>query len=389
MCTQPCLGWAEIKVPVLVFMENRKARRLSQEQRERLNVRVTALRVPIFAFKRTLHPTDDFIPLVSDVCWVPDILDATLTGGDEPFAALVEGLNDRLPQLSAEICRKRAEQIASILPWDEATPDSLELATAWFTCRWCNVALRHQEVFKHMCFRTRPAEVTRPRTHLIEFTGNPWAWPAERLLFAEGISKATGSIVLACGGDPNKMTYRELDRIPCRIAWFQGTLGLQVIDWRQLVRFLRAGTNYNSPAFLNRHENSKPSTRGKRRARKWKNQNGGFSNRMNSQSFANVKLLRRRNSGRACTVGGPVIWYPSEEGKPSARSRRILQPRKGSVSSFTPSLTSLISHSIEVVTDMDYYREVRNRRDVDFYREPQPADKGEIADAVVGELAED
>ena len=231
-------------------MENRKARRLSQEQRERLNIRVTALRVPIFAFKRTLHPTDDFIPLVSDVCWVPDILDTTLTGDDEPFATLLEGLPDHLPQLSAEICRKRSEQIASILPWDGATPDSLELAITWFTCRWCNVALRHQEVFKHMCFRTRSLEAARPRTQLNEFTGNPWTWPAEKLLFAEAISKATRGVVVACGGDPNKMTYRELDDIPCRIAWFQGTLGLQVIDWRQLVRFSRTGTNCNLPVLF-------------------------------------------------------------------------------------------------------------------------------------------
>ena len=41
---------------------------------------------------------------------------------------------------------------------------------------------------------------------------------------------------------------------------------------------------------------------------------------------------------------------------------------------------------------MDYYREVRNRRDVDFYREPQPAgegDKEEITDVVTDALAED
>lgn len=58
---------------------------------------------------------------------------------------------------------------------------------------------------------------------------------------------------------------------------------------------------------------------------------------------------------------------------------------------FPSSLTSLISHSIEGVTDEDYYREVRNRRDVDFYRESQPIDEGdkeEVADVVVGELAE-
>ena len=59
---------------------------------------------------------------------------------------------------------------------------------------------------------------------------------------------------------------------------------------------------------------------------------------------------------------------------------------------FFSSLTPFISHSIEVVTDEDYYREVRNRRDVDFYRESQPVDEGgkeEIADVVVGELAEE
>jgi len=50
----------------------------------------------------------------------------------------------------------------------------------------------------------------------------------------------------------------------------------------------------------------------------------------------------------------------------------------------------LVSHSIQVVTDADYYREVRNRRDVDFYREPQAADedKGEVADIGVDEVVE-
>jgi len=41
---------------------------------------------------------------------------------------------------------------------------------------------------------------------------------------------------------------------------------------------------------------------------------------------------------------------------------------------------------------VDYYREVRNRRDVDFYREPQPADeddKGEVAVMGVDEVVEE
>ena len=230
-------------------MENRKARRVSQEQRERLNTRVVALRVPCLAYKRSLHPTDDFIPLISDICWVPDILDTTLTGDDESFTTLVEGLPDRLPQLSTEIYRKRAEQIASISPWDGATADSLELAIAWFTCWWCNTALRHQEVFKHTCFRTRSPELTKSQAQLVEFTGNPWVWSTEKILFAEGISKATRKVVLACGGDPDKMTYRELDDIPCRIAWFQGALSLQIIDWRQLVRSSLTRNNRGSPVF--------------------------------------------------------------------------------------------------------------------------------------------
>lgn len=59
---------------------------------------------------------------------------------------------------------------------------------------------------------------------------------------------------------------------------------------------------------------------------------------------------------------------------------------------FLCGLTFLISHSIEVVTDIDYYREVRNRRDVDFYREPQPADEGDkerTADMVANEPVEE
>src|SRR6266478_3327285 len=122
MYAHACLGWAEIKSPVLAFMECCKAQRLFQEQRERLNNRVADLRIPVSAYKRTLHPADDFIPLISDVCSVPDILDAILTANNESFTALVEGLPDRLPQLSVEIRTKRAEQIASILPWDGATP---------------------------------------------------------------------------------------------------------------------------------------------------------------------------------------------------------------------------------------------------------------------------
>jgi len=287
-------------------MENRKARRISQEERERLNTRIASLRVPIFTYKRSLHPVDDFTPLISDVCWVSDILDTTLTGDDQSFAALAEGLPGRLPQLSTEIYKKRAEQIVSILPWDGATPDSLELATAWFTCWLCNVVLRHQEVFKHMCFRTRPPGATKPQTQLTELTGNPWTWPTERILFAEGISKATRKVVLACGGDPDRMTYRELDDVPCRIAWFQGALGLQVIDWRQLVRSSRATSGYSLP-FFDRQGNYRPSTRRRARAKMWASWNGGSSDPMNSLSFDNVRTLQRRSSGRACTAGGPVI----------------------------------------------------------------------------------
>jgi hypothetical protein len=57
---------------------------------------------------------------------------------------------------------------------------------------------------------------------------------------------------------------------------------------------------------------------------------------------------------------------------------------------FPSGLTSLISHSVEVVTDVDYYREVRNRRDADFYREPQPVDESDkTVDVIVDELAEE
>jgi len=52
------------------------------------------------------------------------------------------------------------------------------------------------------------------------------------------------------------------------------------------------------------------------------------------------------------------------------------------VSVFPTSLTFLFSHSVEVVTDVDYYREVRNRRDADFYREPQPADESDKENTV-------
>ena len=288
-------------------MECCKAQRLFQEQRERLNTRVAALRISISAYKKTLHPTDDFIPLISDVCSVPDILDTILSGNDESFTALVGDLPDRLPQSSMEICTKRTEQIASILPWDAATPDSLELAIAWFTCWYCNLALRHQEVFKHMCFRICAHDIPRPWIQLIEFAGSPWVWQTGKILFAESISKATRKVVLACGGDPNRMTYRELDDIPCRIAWFQGALSLQVIDWRQLVRLYGVGINRDLPGFFNRRESSRPLTRRTARARMGTSRNGGSSNRMNSPSSDNVKVLQRRNSGRACTAGEPVI----------------------------------------------------------------------------------
>ncbi|KAF9646073.1 hypothetical protein BDM02DRAFT_3189139 [Thelephora ganbajun] len=320
-------GWAEIKAPVLAFMESRKARRVSQEQRERLNARVATLRVSIFAYKRSLHPTDDFIPLVSDVCWVPDILDTILNGDDESFVTLVEGLPDRLPQLSTEIYRRRAEQITSILPWEGAMLESLELATAWFTCWLCNVALRHQEVFKHLCFRTCPPEVTRPQMQLLEFTGNPWASPMEKLLFAEGISKAIRKVVLTCGGDPDKMTCHELDDIPCRIAWFQGVLSLQVIDWRQLVRKLQV-------------------------------------------------LDKEKGKGKDVDK---LEW-------------RVLKPDELSEFRQCETPSEKKHHSVQVVTNADYYREVRNRRDVDFYREPQPADEGDkekIADVMVDEVVEE
>lgn len=62
------------------------------------------------------------------------------------------------------------------------------------------------------------------------------------------------------------------------------------------------------------------------------------------------------------------------------------------VLAFPSSLIFLVSHSVEVVTDVDYYREVRNRRDADFYREPQLADgsdKEKTADVMVDGPAEE
>ena len=54
------------------------------------------------------------------------------------------------------------------------------------------------------------------------------------------------------------------------------------------------------------------------------------------------------------------------------------------VFSFPSGLTCSISHSIETVTAADYYREVRNRRDTDFYREPQPVEEGDEKAAAIG-----
>ena len=56
---------------------------------------------------------------------------------------------------------------------------------------------------------------------------------------------------------------------------------------------------------------------------------------------------------------------------------------------FPYGLTYSISHSIEAVTAADYYREVRNRRDADFYREPQPTDEGDEKAAAIGRLADE
>lgn len=191
-------------------MGDKKTQRIRSETRDMVSARVRELAEIIESKQRQGEPSD-FHPLKEDICWIPDVRAAVTEGTTEEFEELKAGLADRLPSLAAEFKESRLAALLPLLPYDNPSMEKLSLATTWFQCEhsWC-LPLRHSGVLVHNCFKRPYSDAPESDRYYMDLVGRPWAL-GQGTLFYEKKAERAKELILAVGGDPEKITHEQMD----------------------------------------------------------------------------------------------------------------------------------------------------------------------------------
>jgi len=177
----------------------------------------------IIESKQRQGEPSDFHPLREDIYWIPDVRAAVTEGTTEEFEELKAGLADRLPSLAAEFKESRLAALLPLLPYENPSMEKLSLATTWFQCEhsWC-LPLRHSGVLVHNCFKRSYSDAPESDRYYMDLVGRPWAL-GQGTLFYEKKAERARELILAVGGDPEKITHEEMDEQGHRFVRRQDT----------------------------------------------------------------------------------------------------------------------------------------------------------------------
>ena len=228
-------------------MERESQRIHSQLDARRHSSRVARVGKVVESFRLSLPHPCDFSPSTADVCWIPEVRKAIVSGTDEEFQKCETELQSRIPELSAIWLEERRKFFLGLLPQDSPSLKHLALATTLFDCTRCyrtGSGMRIEAALSHACLgygygTSHEAEfpsATKAKS-FHQAAGTPWDSGFSSYRYAVELPALAREVVLECGEDPDVMTTQEMNNKFHRFACFCRDGAVNVLTWSKVVRF--------------------------------------------------------------------------------------------------------------------------------------------------------
>ncbi|KAI0779374.1 hypothetical protein C8Q74DRAFT_1258695 [Fomes fomentarius] len=228
-------GWETTRTPVMEYMEKIRASRLEKEYTATISSRLWTLKSTLDRHQHARWPTNvkDRIYIgTTDCAFMPPvraIIDDMSNGISKE--SMETKLAQVLPDLVSQwIEERRSEHIALLIAHfgesDAAkVPEPLELAIAWFNCKYCRHYYRWPQITRHQCFRSNALTRQDDKyTDCVKKTIHSWNGDttSDRLYTGSslGISSMipyARNIIQTCGKDPDTATYAEMEKCGVRL----------------------------------------------------------------------------------------------------------------------------------------------------------------------------
>lgn len=245
------LGWETTRAPVVEYMEKIRASRLEKEYTATISSRVWTLKVTLDRHQHARWPTDvkDRIYIGTTDCAFMPAVRAIID--DMSDGITKESMKTKLAQVLPDLVsqwieERRSEHIALLLAhfgeYDAAKVlEPLELAIAWFHCKYCRSYYRWPQTARHQCFRTNALTHQDDKyTDCVKKAIHSWSgdttsdklYTGSRLGISSVIPYAR-NIIKTCGKDPDTATYAEMGKCGVRLrCCLCATFASQVLfDW--------------------------------------------------------------------------------------------------------------------------------------------------------------
>ncbi|EJF65453.1 hypothetical protein DICSQDRAFT_99304 [Dichomitus squalens LYAD-421 SS1] len=243
-------GWRSIRAELHHYMETVRTKRLDREQHNMLCARLVLFGDALREYQASKLPRTadtDWHPFLSDYAMMPQVREVIeappgTAVTKEMLLALCEAqipaltakwYDDRKREFAAQI-RKKTEAYSELKGLPEDPDCLLSLAIATFRCTSCQfLGMRWPQVLSHRCGRGRSIYglmfVRDGKDHQYRhaigrtcmeyrFT-HPWSDSKNVFSFNDNL-KQTCAVISACGKDPAKVTFEEMEacgvRLLCR-----------------------------------------------------------------------------------------------------------------------------------------------------------------------------
>jgi len=207
---------------------------------EKLGFRTGKIEEIVSSFRSTLHP-HDFSPSTADVCWIPEVRKAIVSGTDEEFQDREAEVRSRISELSATWLEERKNVLLKRLPQDSPGVEHLSLATTLFDCKGCNkFGMRTEKALSHRCRYDDDRRIPKfpnstSRRYFCHEVGIPWDLRIPMYRYSKELSALVRAIVLECGEDPDTITTKEMNKKHHRFVSFGKNVSIAVLSWSQAV----------------------------------------------------------------------------------------------------------------------------------------------------------
>jgi hypothetical protein len=230
--------WSNIKDPLVNFLQESKNVR---ERPEVLRGRRASLAAVLTTFVATQHPYAT-IPNIADFAEMEKfkamIEDTPIQEGI--ITTQFEDAMADFPTLVDDWRRAKNTELVAIMKVErtDAVESMLLLATTFFRCKVCEIAVEYSRILDHSCL----AQSNLGNTVHVELRCAPWNHTRNGVSFHRGAWRAAQSILTACDLDPNMVTTEGLRSsdplIECMTCSNRGQ-DLLMMKWYQAVRLFR------------------------------------------------------------------------------------------------------------------------------------------------------